>query len=35
MRDNNKVEFDSIESAIEEFKAGKALVVVDDEDREN
>jgi len=35
MRDNNKVEFDSIESAIEEFKAGKALVVVDDEDSEN
>jgi len=35
MRDSNKVEFDSIESAIEEFKAGKALVVVDDEDREN
>ncbi len=35
MRDNNKVEFDSIESAIEEFKAGKALVVVDDDDREN
>ena len=35
MNDDNKVEFDSIESAIEEFKAGKALVVVDDEDREN
>ncbi len=35
MSDNNKVEFDSIESAIEEFKAGKGLVVVDDEDREN
>ena len=35
MSDDNKVEFDSIESAIEEFKAGKALVVVDDEDREN
>ena len=35
MNDDNKVKFDSIESAIEEFKAGKALVVVDDEDREN
>lgn len=35
MSDDNNVEFDSIESAIEEFKAGKALVVVDDEDREN
>ena len=35
MSDDNKVKFDSIESAIEEFKAGKALVVVDDEDREN
>jgi 3,4-dihydroxy 2-butanone 4-phosphate synthase/GTP cyclohydrolase II len=29
------ISFDSIESAIEDFKKGKALVVVDDEDREN
>ena len=29
------IRFDSIESAIEGFKKGKALVVVDDEDREN
>ena len=29
------IRFDSIESAIEDFKKGKALVVVDDEDREN
>ncbi len=27
--------FDSIESAIEDFRAGKMVVVVDDEDREN
>ncbi|MDA3026121.1 MAG: bifunctional 3,4-dihydroxy-2-butanone-4-phosphate synthase/GTP cyclohydrolase II [Actinomycetota bacterium] len=29
------IRFDSIESAIEDFKKGNALVVVDDEDREN
>jgi 3,4-dihydroxy 2-butanone 4-phosphate synthase / GTP cyclohydrolase II len=29
------ISFDLIESAIEDFKNGKALVVVDDEDREN
>ena len=29
------IRFDSIESAIEDFKKGKALVVVDDEDRDN
>ncbi|MBM4076529.1 MAG: bifunctional 3,4-dihydroxy-2-butanone-4-phosphate synthase/GTP cyclohydrolase II, partial [Planctomycetes bacterium] len=27
--------FDSIESAIEDFRAGKMVVIVDDEDREN
>ena len=27
--------FDSIESAIEDIKQGKLVVVVDDEDREN
>ena len=27
--------FDTIESAIEDIKAGKLVVVVDDEDREN
>ena len=27
--------FDSIESAIEDIKNGKMVVVVDDEDREN
>src|SRR3546814_7877058 len=29
------VKLDTIESAIEEIKAGKAIIVVDDEDREN
>jgi 3,4-dihydroxy 2-butanone 4-phosphate synthase/GTP cyclohydrolase II len=28
-------EFDTIESAIEDFRSGKILIVVDDEDREN
>ena len=27
--------FDTIESAIEDIKAGKLVIVVDDEDREN
>ena len=27
--------FDSIEEAIEDFKAGKPVIVADDEDREN
>ena len=27
--------FDSVEKAIDEFRQGKMLVVVDDEDREN
>lgn len=31
----NDVQLDSIESAIEEIKAGKLVIVVDDEDREN
>ncbi len=28
-------EFDTIESAIEEIRAGRVVIVVDDEDREN
>lgn len=31
----NEIKLDSIESAIEEIKAGKLIIVVDDEDREN
>lgn len=31
----NKIELDSIESAIADIKAGKVVIVVDDEDREN
>ena len=31
----NKILLDSIESAIEEFKKGEFVIVVDDEDREN
>ncbi|MCO5230575.1 MAG: bifunctional 3,4-dihydroxy-2-butanone-4-phosphate synthase/GTP cyclohydrolase II [Chitinophagales bacterium] len=31
----NEVQLDSIESAIEDIKAGKLVIVVDDEDREN
>ena len=31
----NKTPFSSIEEAIEDFKEGKFLIVVDDEDREN
>lgn len=31
----NKIKLDSIEEAIADFKAGKMLIVVDDEDREN
>lgn len=31
----NKIKLDSIEEAIEEFKKGKFIIVVDDEDREN
>ena len=31
----NDVQLDSIESAIEDIKAGKLVIVVDDEDREN
>lgn len=27
--------FDTIESALEDYKAGKIIIVVDDEDREN
>jgi len=32
--DQEKI-FDTIEDAIEDFKAGKMIIVVDDEDREN
>lgn len=31
----NKIKLDSIEEAIEDFKQGKFIIVVDDEDREN
>ncbi len=31
----NKIKLDSIEEAIEDFRQGKFLIVVDDEDREN
>lgn len=33
--ETNLFEFDSIDAALEELKAGRALVVVDDENREN
>ena len=33
--ENEKIKLDSIESAIEDIKAGKVVIVVDDEDREN
>lgn len=35
MHTQEKIKLDSIEEALEDFKAGKFLVVVDDEDREN
>lgn len=35
MRRENEMRFHSIESALEDLKAGKILIVVDDEDREN
>jgi 3,4-dihydroxy 2-butanone 4-phosphate synthase/GTP cyclohydrolase II len=35
MREKNKYQFSPIESAIEDFKEGKIVIVVDDEDREN
>ncbi|MDI6401948.1 bifunctional 3,4-dihydroxy-2-butanone-4-phosphate synthase/GTP cyclohydrolase II [Balneolaceae bacterium ANBcel3] len=35
MSDKEKPLFDTIESAIEDIKAGKMVIVVDDEDREN
>lgn len=31
----NPIKLDKIEDAIEDFRAGKFVVVVDDEDREN
>ena len=33
--EEEKIQMDSIESAIEDFRQGKFLIVVDDEDREN
>ena len=33
--DQNKIKLDSIEEAINDFREGKFIVVVDDEDREN
>lgn len=33
--EENKFRFDKIEDAIEDFKAGKMVIVADDEDREN
>jgi 3,4-dihydroxy 2-butanone 4-phosphate synthase / GTP cyclohydrolase II len=35
MNVNNKFRFDTIGSAIEDFRTGKIIIVVDDEDREN
>ncbi len=35
MKDLHRSGFDPIEEAIEEFRAGKIVIVVDDEDREN
>lgn len=35
MNSDLEIKFDSIESAIEEIKEGKVVIVVDDEDREN
>jgi 3,4-dihydroxy 2-butanone 4-phosphate synthase/GTP cyclohydrolase II len=35
MRDHHKSGFDTIESAVEDFRAGKIVIVVDDEEREN
>ena len=32
---NGKYKFSSIESAITDFKKGKCVIVIDDEDREN
>ncbi|MDE6383624.1 MAG: bifunctional 3,4-dihydroxy-2-butanone-4-phosphate synthase/GTP cyclohydrolase II [Paramuribaculum sp.] len=33
--DNSKIQLDTIEEAIEDFRQGKFVIVVDDEDREN
>ena len=35
MNNTDKIKLDSIEEALEDFRAGKFLIVVDDEDREN
>ena len=32
---SEKIKLDTIEEAIEDFRAGKFIIVVDDEDREN
>jgi 3,4-dihydroxy 2-butanone 4-phosphate synthase/GTP cyclohydrolase II len=34
-QDNNKSKLNTVEEAIEEIRAGKVIIVVDDEDREN
>ena len=34
-RSNGKFKFSSIESAVADFKKGKCVIVIDDEDREN
>lgn len=31
----DKIKLDSIEEALQDFKEGKMIIVVDDEDREN
>lgn len=35
MKHRDSIHFDSVEEAIEDFRSGKVLIVVDDEDREN
>jgi len=35
LKEDKEIQLDSIESAIEEIKNGKVIIVVDDEDREN
>ena len=33
--DNEKIKLNTIEEAIEEFRQGNFVIVIDDEDREN
>lgn len=35
MEQNNKIRLDDIQEAIDDFRQGKMVIVVDDEDREN